>query len=332
MKILAFADNFIDVPMLENGLTALEEAGHTVEIRDWSHPTKEDLQNDNLAVEQGGANAVDLGDEFLAGIDQFDIIITQFAPIGRKVIEAATNLKYVGVLRGGTENVDAEAAKERGVTVINTPGRNARAVAEFTVGMMLAETRNIARTHAAMRQHIWLKDFPNGEDIPEIGGKTVGLVGLGNIGHLVAKFLTGFDAKVIFYDEYVKGDQGYERKDSLEELVRESDIVSVHLRLSEQSYHIISKELIAQMKPTAYLINTARSGLIDEQAMLEALAAGKIAGAAIDTFDHEPLEEDSPFLTLPNVTITSHLAGSTGDAFKNTPKLLSKRILAALEA
>ena len=328
MKVLAYADNFITAEMLEKGLIALEDAGHTVEIRDWSHPSKELLQKDNLAVEQGGANAVELDDEFTKGIEEFDIIITQFTPLGKSTIEKAKHLKYIGVLRGGIENVDVAAAGAAGVKIQNTPGRNARAVAEFTVGMMLAETRNIARTHAAMKQHIWLKDFPNGADIPEIGGKTVGLVGLGNIGHLVAQFVSGFDAKVIFYDSYMDGNPTpYEKVDTLEELMERSDVVSLHLRMSDESYHIISRDLIAKMKPSAYLVNTARSGLIDEEAMLDALEERRIAGAAIDTFDHEPLEEGSRFLTLDNVTITSHLAGSTADAFKNTPKLLSALLL-----
>lgn len=331
MKILAFADNLITFEMLDQGLDELRVAGHDVEIRDWSHENVEALQKDNLIVETKGANAVALSPEFLAGIEAVDVIITQFTPIGKETIEAATSLKYIGVLRGGIENVDLTVAKQRNVTVLNTPGRNARAVAEFTVGMILAETRNIARTHAEMKKKIWFKDFPNKAEIPELGGKTIGLIGLGNIGHLVAQFLSGFDAKIIFFDEYSKGDFGYQRKDSLIELVEEADILSLHLRLSDETHHMINRDILAHMKPSAYLINTARSGLIDEVALIEALQQQKIMGAAIDTFDHEPLENDSPFYQLDNVTITSHLAGSTIDAFKNTPKLLAKNLLKKLE-
>lgn len=327
MKVLAYGDNFITVDMLEAGLEKMREEGHEVVVRDWYHDSIEALQKDNLDVEQNGANAVALPEELLEGIEDFDIIITQFTPIGKAVIDRASSLKYIGVMRGGIENVDEAAAKAHGVKVFNTPGRNARAVAEFTVGLMLAETRDIARTHAAMKQGIWLKDFPNSGVIPELGGKTVGLVGLGNIGMLVAQFVSGFDANVIFYDAYSTGDKGYTRVDSLEELVEQADIVSLHLRLSDDTHHIIDKALIDKMKPSAVLVNTARSGLIDEKAMIECLKEGKIMGAAIDTFDYEPLPENSPFFELDNVTITSHLAGSTIDAFKNSPKLLANIIL-----
>ena len=150
MKAIAFGDNLIDVSMLKAGLTTLENAGIDVTIRDWSHESTAALQADNLKVEQHGPEAVNVDDSLLKDIDQFDLIITQFMPIGKKIIDRAKNLKYIGVLRGGIENVDAEYAKSKGIKVMNTAGRNARAVAEFTVGMILAETRNIARTHATV--------------------------------------------------------------------------------------------------------------------------------------------------------------------------------------
>lgn len=331
MKALAFGDNLIDVDMLKNGLTELEKHGISVTIRDWSHKSTEALQADNLKVEQEGANAVEVDDSLLKDIDQFDLIITQFTPIGKKIIDRATNLKYIGVLRGGIENVDKEYAESKGIVVLNTAGRNARAVAEFTVGMILAETRNIARTHAAMEKDIWLKDFPNKDNIPEIGGKTVGIAGFGHIGQLVGQFLKGMDANVIFYDKYVSNVNGFEKVDSLDDLIKRSDVLSIHMRVTPETEHIISAARIAELKPSAYFINTARAELVDEDALLTALEQGKIAGAAIDTYNDEPLPADSRFLKLKNVTLTSHLAGSTADAFKNTPKLFAHRFLASLK-
>ncbi|MCI1985875.1 MAG: 2-hydroxyacid dehydrogenase [Lactobacillus sp.] len=330
MKALAFGDNLIDVSMLNQGLVALAENDIDVTVRDWSHASTELLQADNLIVEQQGANAVEVSDDLLDDIDQFDLIITQFTPIGKKIIDRAKKLKYIGVLRGGIENVDKEYAESKGIKVMNTAGRNARAVAEFTVGMILAETRNIGRTDAAMLKDIWLKDFPNQDNIPEIGGKTIGIAGFGHIGQLVAQFLKGFDANVIYYDKYVPQVDGFEKVDSLDELIRRSDVLSVHMRVTPETEHIINASRIAELKPTAYFINTARAELVDEDALLDALEQGKIAGAAIDTFNNEPLPDDSRFLKLKNVTLTSHLAGSTADAFRNTPKLFAQRFLAQL--
>lgn len=329
MKIIAFGDNLITPEMLKAGLKQFEKNGDSVEIRDWSHDTVEDLQNDNIKIEQEGANAIEItNQDLLSGIENFDMIITQFMPIGKKIIDRAKNLKYIGVLRGGTENIDNTYAENKGIKVINTAGRNARAVAEFTVGMIISETRNIARTNAKMHEDIWFKDFPNKDNIPEIGGKTIGIIGFGHIGQLVAKFLSSFDAKIIFYDPYVKKTNLTVKKvDSIAYLIRHSDIITIHMRATKETLHIIDEDMFDLMKPSAYFINTARSALVDEKALIAALKEGRIAGAAIDTFDEEPLPADSEFLNLKNATLTSHLAGSTADAFKNTPKLFAQRFI-----
>jgi len=328
VKILAIADAYIPLDLLEPGTQALVDAGHDVTYMEWETDSIEKLQEVNLLIELNGPNEVALPDEITKAAADADVIITQFAPIGADLIAGCPRLKAIGVLCGGTENVDAGAAEAAGVAVLNTAGRNARAVAEFTVGMILAETRNIARTHAAMREHVWLKDFPNGDTIPEIEGRTVGLVGAGAIGQLVMKFLSGVDARCQFYDPYQESSEYGVKADSLEELMATSDIVTIHSRLSTDTHHLVSEDMLALMKPTAVLVNTARSGLVDEQALLAALRGRRIAGAAIDTFDDEPLPAGSEWMKLDNVTITSHLAGSTLDAFAKTPKMLSQRLLA----
>lgn len=330
MRILAIADAYIPLDMLQDGTAALVEAGHDVTYVEWETASIEKLQEVNLLVEQNGPNGVDLPEQIADRVRQSDIVITQFAPIGAELISSSPDLKIIGVLRGGTENVDGEAASKAGIAVLNTAGRNARAVAEFTVGMILAETRNIARTHAAMREHVWLKDFPNGDAIPELEGRTIGLVGAGAIGQLVMKFLTGMDARCQFYDPYQESSEYGTKVDSLEDLVSTSDVVTIHSRLTPDNHHLVSREMLALMKPNAILVNTARSGLVDEEALLETLREGRIAGAAIDTFDDEPLPEGSEWMALENVTITSHLAGTTRDAFVKTPKMLSARLLAEL--
>ncbi|MCP1354917.1 2-hydroxyacid dehydrogenase [Aneurinibacillus migulanus] len=325
MKCLAIADLFIPAEMMEEGLKKLKDSGVEVTVREWKHENLEHLQKDNLAVEQGGSEALDLPESLLENISEFDIIITQFAPVNRKVIEQASNLKIIGVLRGGIENVNEGLAKERGIMVLNTPGRNARSVAEFTVGLILSEIRNIARSHAALKKADWRKEFPNSAFVPELEGRTLGIIGFGNVGQLVGRFLNGFGMRIIFHDPYFKGESSFPNV-GLDTLVEGSDIVTLHGRLTEDTMNLINREHFLKMKPTAIIVNTARSGLVNEKDLIDALQNNLIAGAAIDVFDQEPLPENHPFLTLDNVTITPHMAGSTVDAFANTPKKLAAEI------
>ncbi|HCI5682797.1 TPA: 2-hydroxyacid dehydrogenase [Klebsiella variicola subsp. variicola] len=330
MKCLAIADLFINKAMMDAGLNALRDKGIDVEVREWSHESIEKLQEDNLRVEQEGAEAVALPAALLQDADDVEILITQFAPVNTAVLDKLPKLKYIGVLRGGIENVNQQAAMVRGIEVMNTPGRNARSVAEFTVGMMLAEMRNIARSHDALRDKFWRKDSPNHQAIPELGGKVVGLVGLGHIAQLVAGFLNAFGTEIIFYDKYVSGHERYEKVDTLDELVTRADVVSLHARMTPETENLINAHHFGLMKSSAIIVNTARSGLINERDLIDALQTGKIMGAALDTFDDEPLPDDSAFYLLNNVTITPHIAGSTLDAFSNSPKLFAEILLKKL--
>jgi D-3-phosphoglycerate dehydrogenase len=295
--------------------------GVEVEVRRWEHSTLIALQEANLAIENGGPEAVPLPPEVSENVADFDIVAVQFTPLSRKFIESSRRLKVIGVLRGGTENVDVAFATERGITVMNTPGRNARAVAECALGLILAEVRNLARAHACLKSGDWRRSFPNSDAIPELNEKTVGLVGFGAVAKLVAGYLAALGSRVIAYDPYFRGDPGAVRLVDLETLMRESDVISIHARLTEESYHLIGERELALMKPSAVLVNTARSGLVDEQALVRALAERRIMGAALDVFDVEPLPVDHPLLKLDNVTITPHLAGSSIDAFRNSPKM-----------
>lgn len=330
MKCLAIADLFINKAMMDAGLNTLRDKGIDVEVREWSHDSIEKLQEDNLRVEQEGAEAVTLPAALLEGADDVEILITQFAPVNTAVLDKLPKLKYIGVLRGGVENVNQQVALARGIEVMNTPGRNARSVAEFTVGMMLAEMRNIARSHDALRDKFWRKDSPNHHAIPELGGKVVGLVGLGHIAQLVAGFLSAFGTEIIFYDKYVSGHERYEKVDTLDELVTRADVVSLHARMTPETENLINAHHFGLMKSSAIIVNTARSGLINERDLIDALQTGKIMGAALDTFDDEPLPDDSAFYLLNNVTITPHIAGSTLDAFSNSPKLFAETLLKKL--
>ena len=328
IRLLAIGDMFIPAEYMTAGFKDLADLGVEVTVRQWAHPTLADLQKDNLAVEQGGCDAVALPESLIHDVDRFDIISGQFPPIGTALVDRAANLKVIGVLRGGTENVAVERATQKGVCVLNTPGRNARAVAEFTFGMILAETRNIARAHAALKQATWRKSFPNSDYVPEMYGKTVGLVGYGYIGFLVAGYCKAFGCNVIAYDPYFQGDASPAKLVDLDTLLKTSDVVSIHARLTDESYHMIGADQLARMKPNAVLVNSARSGLVDEKALIEALRAKRIKGAAIDVFDTEPLPQDHPFVAeLDNVLLTPHLAGTTKDAFFGSPRLMCAHLI-----
>ena len=326
-KLLAISDHYIPRRAMEEGLASLGDYGVEIDVLPWEHATLEELQAANLKIETGGPDAEPLTDEIYQVVDQYDVIVTQFPPVPKRLIETAKRLKLIGVLRGGVENIAVETATQRNIAVFNTPGRNARAVAECTIGLILAEIRNIAKGHAALKQGIWTRDYPNNNYIPELFGRTVGLVGFGAIGRLVAKFLNAFGTNVIVYDPFFQqGDDSVTPVD-LETLMKQSDVVSIHARYLPETHHLVNRELLLMMKPTAILVNTARSGLVDEKALIEVLASHKIMGAALDVFDEEPLPANSPFLALDNVTIVPHLAGSTIDAFLNSPKMFAANLI-----
>lgn len=326
MKLLAISDTYIPAEFMAQGFAGLTRLGVEVEVRRWEHPTLVALQEANLLIEKGGPEAVPLPPEVADRVADFDIVAVQFTPLSREFIESAERLKVIAVLRGGTENVDVACATERGIAVMNTPGRNARAVAECALGLILSEIRNLARAHACLKAGEWRRSFPNSDAIPELYEKTVGLIGFGAVARLLAGYLAALGSRVIAYDPYFQGDPGKVQMVDLPTLLRESDVVSIHARLTEENHHLIGERELGWMKPSAVLVNTARSGLVDERALVRALAERRIMGAALDVFDVEPLPVDHPLLQLDNVTLTPHLAGSSIDAFRNSPKLMAAHL------
>lgn len=325
IKCLAIADLFIDREMMEEGLKDLATKGISVDIKEWRHSDLDSLQKDNIKIEKHGCDAVELPEYLLENIEEYQWIITQFAPIGKKVIERAENLELVGVLRAGTENVAVSYAEEKGIAVYNTPGRSKTSVSEFTVGLILTEIRNIARGNQKLREHQWQKYYPNGLLAPELKESTIGLIGYGEIGQRVAHLLRPFGCNILFFDDYFDGTSPGTQV-SLEELVEKVDIFSMHYRLTPQTKHMINESHFKKMKPSAVFINSARAGLVNEQDLIQALRNKEITGAAVDVFEQEPLPADHPYLTLDNLTITPHIAGSTIGNFANSPKILVNRI------
>jgi len=323
MKLLAISDTYIPQQYMRQGLQSLEDLGVEVQVRPWEHETLIELQQANLAIEQDGPGAVNLPAEIAENVAEFDMLVVQFTPVSRLFIKALSSLKVIGVVRGGTENVDVPFATERGISVLNTPGRNARAVAECTMGLILAEVRNVARSHACLKKGEWRREYPNTAAIPELNEKTVGLVGYGAVGRLVAQYLQSFGSRILAFDPFVQDNAAPAELVDLPTLLQQSDVVSLHARFAEDSHHLIGQAELAMMTPTAVLVNTARSGLVDELALIATLTERRIMGAAIDVFDIEPLPSDHPLIQLDNVTITPHLAGSTIDAFRNSPRMMA---------
>ena len=275
-------------------------------------------------VEVNGPDAVEIPQAMYDEVEDADVIITHLCPIPAKLIEKGKNLKAILTNRGGLENVAVKAATERNIPILNNPAHNANAVAEFTVAVMIAEGRNLARSFYSLKHGEWRENYSNFGNIWEIRGKTVGLIGFSSIGRLVAEKLSSFGVKLLVSDpkcdeddELVKRLNG--RVVDLPTLMKESDYVSLHARAKGC---ILNREMLSLMKPTAIFINTARAYMVDYDALYEILRDKKILGAALDVFPSEPLGDDHPFLTLDNVTLTSHRAGDTVNAYSESPAML----------
>ncbi|MBX2835779.1 MAG: 2-hydroxyacid dehydrogenase [Gammaproteobacteria bacterium] len=243
-------------------------------------------------------------------------MITHAAPLTDTMLDQLPKLKFVGVSRGGPVNVDRAALNQRGIRLVNTPGRNASAVAEFTIGVLLGETRNIAYSHEAMKKNIWSGNFYRADvQRNELSAMTIGLVGYSHIGKRVGQLLKAFSSRILVTDPYVslsEDDINYGVKQvDLEILLAESDAVSLHLPETPETVGLFDQSNIEKMKPGAVLINTARGSLVDEPALIAALQSGHLSGAALDTFAKEPLPNSSILTKLPNVLLTSHIAGAS---------------------
>jgi D-3-phosphoglycerate dehydrogenase len=239
-------------------------------------------------------------------------ILARMASFPREVLEAGKKLKVIARHGVGTDNIDVEAATELGIYVTNAPQSNTTSVAEHTIGLIIATARNFVRCDAAMRKG----NFEIRNQIPgtDIGGKILGLIGVGRIGKLVARKATvGLDMKVIGYDPYVDPNLAPEVEfiDSIEGLLRAADFISLHLPANQTTIGLIDKNKLLMMKPSAYIINAARGGIVNEEDLAEILSQGRIAGAALDVFAEEPPDPANPLFKLDNVTVTPHNAALT---------------------
>ncbi|MCD8349703.1 MAG: 2-hydroxyacid dehydrogenase [Planctomycetaceae bacterium] len=295
--------------------------------------TRADIRNVWRQFELHGPSGVAAPDDLPGLVADAEVIAVHICPVNKAIIDAAKNLKIILSARGGLENIDVQEATARGIPVFHTPNHNAQAVAEYTVGLILSETRNIARSHCALKQGVWQEYYPNSAFIPELNELKIGVVGYGANGRLVAEKLRSFNTEILICDPFVPDDvvkaDGY-RPVSKDELLKEADVITLHVRLTPKTQKMFGAEEFKQMKDSAYFINTARSGLVDTDAMVQALRDKSIMGAAIDVFDVEPLPKDSPLITIDNLTLTNHRAGDTRNSYWNAPNLMRREMLTYL--
>ncbi|MBE3114973.1 MAG: 2-hydroxyacid dehydrogenase [Actinobacteria bacterium] len=326
-----------DVMILGNNIGAaakeLKLNNLNIDIKDWETDWDK-LQDRRLIIEKQGPSAESVVPQILNASKNTEILLVLFCPVSQEAIDALPNLKLIGALRAGLENIDVKYATEKGIIVQNIKGRNAQAVSDFTIGLILGEARNIARSYHAVKNGIWRKDFVNSDMVPELQGKTIGLVGFGYIGQLVAQKLSGFQVNILVFDPYVSAEviQKYHaKKVTIEDLFKSADFVSLHAKMSKNTKNMIGEKELLLMKDTAYLVNTARADLVEEDALYQVLKEKKIAGAALDVFWQEPIGENSRWLELDNVTLTTHIAGTTKEALTKSPYLLVEDINKLLE-
>lgn len=259
------------------------------------------------------------------------LLVRSETKVTAAMLDGAPRLRVIGRAGAGVDTIDVEAATRHGVVVVNAPGGNAAAAAEHTIALMFALARRVAAADASMKRGEWARSRYVGL---ELNGKTLGLVGLGRVGHEVARRARGLDMRVLVYDPYVGGDAmkrfGYEPCE-LDDLLPRCDVVSLHVPLTETTRGILNAQRIAQMRPQAFLLNCARGGLVDQQALIAALDAERLAGAGIDVWPQEPVSPDDPLPRHPKVVATPHLGASTVEAQENVSMLVAQEVLAVLD-
>jgi len=315
-KIAIFGDNFMLPDIFRAEIE--KRCGDGLDIRTHRSAWPDEPMEHGYASKGLGGLKEYFGDpdEVVAFIADAEVFVTQLAPVSRGMLERLPALKLVAVSRGGPVNIDMAAAREHGVTVVNTPGRNASAVAEFAIGAILAETRLIRVGHESLRKGEWRGDLYRADRTGrELSEMTVGVVGYGAIGTKVVRLLRAFGCRILVCDPYVQliaDDRaaGVELV-ALDDLLARSDVITLHPRVTEETRNMIDREAIAKMKPGVIFVNTARGPLADYEALYEALAEGRIASAMLETFAVEPVPADWPLLQLPNVTLTPHIAGAS---------------------
>jgi D-3-phosphoglycerate dehydrogenase / 2-oxoglutarate reductase len=308
MKILLAGDNFVRNNLLEDAIRA--RVSDALEFSSIDLPWPEVPFGRVAEVDE----ASDCEDEIVERVENVEILVTQMAPVTERVIGAAPDLRLVICTRGGPVNVNIKAATRRGIAVSCAPGRNANAVAEYTLLLILASLRRLPEAHTSLAAGEWRSGmYAYTECGGEIAESVVGIVGFGEIGRRVAVAVGALGGQVIAFDPFVAPESVQEGVElvSLEHLLTRADVVTLHARLTPETRGMIGADALARMRPGAVLVNTARGALLDYDAAAAALQSGRLRGLALDVFPEEPLRATSPLLKMPGVVLSPHLAGAT---------------------
>ena len=295
--------------MAQEAIDVLNDAGHDV--------TYEELDADTLLKE----------------IPNYDALMVRSRTKAiKEVVDAGAkgNLKVIGRAGIGVDNIDIKVAAEHKIPVVNSPTGATASVAELAIGHMLALSRHIARADKTMKKGEWAKKQLKGF---ELGEKTLGLIGTGNIGKHTANLAMCFGMKVVGYDPFISKEDmkknGIKKEEDLGNIMKNADFISLHLPHTQQTHYIVNEEMLSKMKPSAYIINCARGGTVDEKALYNALKNGTIAGAGLDVFENEPPKE-SPLLTFDNVVLTPHIGANTNEGQIRAGTVCAKQIIKVL--
>ncbi|SRR6266508_1445103 len=323
MKILAAGDTFMPPSYFEEAFAALEQA-HAVGYFqvDAERPFVPSTPSE-LALREYQGSPAELA-ERMAGVE---VLVVQGAPVTDAVLDASQALRLVCCARGGPVNVDVEAMTARGLPLVNTPGKNAEAVADLTLAFLVMLARALPKAQRFLEEGHRLRD--NWEGVRFIGSDlrqhVLGLVGFGQIGRRVAQRARSFGMTVIVYDPFADAD-GLERVETLGELLERADFVSLHARATPENQNMIDAAALAAMKPGAYLVNTARETLVDEDALDAALASGRLAGAALDVVHTSDEDGRHRLLRHENVVLTPHLGGATRETLLEGAAMIAAEI------
>jgi D-3-phosphoglycerate dehydrogenase len=327
LRTVVVGDALLPTPVITEALEPLADRLDVTDTLTWGPPDEAEVDRMALGLEREGPEAESPPAALADVIPEAAALIVHYCPVPPKVLDAAPGLRILATCRAGLENIAVREASERGLLVLHAIGRTTEAVSDFAIGLLLAEARNIARAHQRLVEGRWDKAFRNSAFTPELEGKTVGIVGFGEIGRAVARKLSGFRVTVLAHDPYVDPDrirEGSAEPVDLGPLLARSDFVSLHARPQPGAPPLIGRDELARMKPTAILVNTARAALVDTEALVDALRTAAIGGAAVDVHDREPLGEDHPLVSLDNVTLTPHLASSTKECSEKSPRILAQ--------
>jgi len=285
------------------------------------------LEKEAEVVDRKGISAEDLKEELK---DYDAIIVRSRTKMTRELIQSAPNLKVIGRCGVGVDNIDIDAAGERGIIVVNAPSATTESVAELTMGLIFALARQITRADASMKNGKWPKNEFMGV---ELYGKTLGIIGFGRIGSTVGQMAAAIGMRINACCDFSIPETiriiGGELL-MIDEIIERSDFITIHTPLTEKTKGMINAETISRMKDGVYLVCTARGGIVDENALLEALKSGKVAGAALDVFEKEP-PKNMELISHPNLIATPHIAGQTSEAQRRASVDISKEVLAALK-